>query len=185
MTAPAAADPGLAADLQAGIKVFPDFPRPGIRFQDLTPVFGDPALVRRLAEAFTACFSGAFDRVMAVEARGFVLGTALAAAADRPLVLARKAGKLPGPVDRVEYELEYGKATLEAQLGAVGAGDRVLVVDDLLATGGTLAAAGELVTRAGGEVAGYAVAVTLEGLGGAARLAPARICSILDIEVDE
>ncbi|MFD0854887.1 hypothetical protein ACFQ07_21785, partial [Actinomadura adrarensis] len=84
MTAPADVDPCLAEDLRSAIKVFPGFPRPGIQFQDLTPVFGRPTLVRRVAEVFTAVHAGAFDRVMAVEARGFVLGTAVAAVADRP-----------------------------------------------------------------------------------------------------
>ncbi|WP_275461167.1 adenine phosphoribosyltransferase [Streptomyces noursei] len=174
--------PGTAAlrgAVRQRIRVVPDFPEPGIQFQDLTPVFGDPELVRRLAATFTAAFSGAFDRVLAIEARGFVLGTAVAAAADRPLVLARKKGKLPGPVHRADYALEYGTATLEIQRDALAPGDRVLVVDDVLATGGTFAAAGALVADGGATVAGYAVAASIAGLDGAARLAPDRVFSLL------
>ncbi|MFH8570337.1 adenine phosphoribosyltransferase [Streptomyces sp. NPDC017993] len=177
-TAPSGAA-ALRAAVRQRIRVFPDFPQPGIQFQDLTPVFGDPALVRRLATAFTEVFAGAFDRVLAIEARGFILGTAVAAAADRPLILARKKGKLPGPVHRAEYELEYGTATLEIQRDALAPGARVLVVDDVLATGGTFAAAGALVTGGGGDIAGYAVAASIGGLDGAARLAPARVFSLL------
>jgi adenine phosphoribosyltransferase len=180
MALTAVPDKRLADDLKDGIRVFPDFPQPGILFQDLVPVFERPALVRRLAEAFAATCR--FDRVLAVEARGFILGTAVAAAGDRPLALARKKGKLPGPVHRVDYALEYGTATLETQRDAFAAGDRVLVVDDVLATGGTLAAAGELVAHAGAEVAGYAVAVTIDGLGGPDRLAPASVFSILTVK---
>jgi adenine phosphoribosyltransferase len=171
MSSPVTTD--LAADLAAASRVFPDFPRPGIQFRDLHPVFADPRLVRRIAEAFAAEFAGRYDRVLAVEARGFLLGTALALLADRPLVLARKAGKLPGPVHRADYALEYGTATLEIQRDAVATAERVLVVDDILATGGTLAAAGRLVAAAGGEVAGYAVIARIDGVPLLADLAPA------------
>jgi adenine phosphoribosyltransferase len=165
----------LAADLAAAARIFPDFPRPGIQFRDLHPVFADPALVRRIGEAMTAEFDGLFDRVLAVEARGFVLGTAVALVSGRPLVLARKAGKLPGPVYRTDYALEYGSATLEVQCDAVRAGERVLAVDDILATGGTLEAAGRLVTACGGEMAGYAVISRIEGVPVTASLEGARL----------
>ncbi|MFH8492035.1 adenine phosphoribosyltransferase [Streptomyces longisporoflavus] len=169
----------VADALREAIRVVPDFPQPGVRFQDLAPVFARPDLVRRLAEAFDETFHGTYERIMAVEARGFVLGTALSALADRPLVLARKKGKLPGPVHRAEYVLEYGTATLEMQRDAVRPGDRLLVVDDVLATGGTLAAAAELVAAGGAHVAGFAVASTIAGLGGTESLAPAKVYSVL------
>ncbi|MCZ0975769.1 adenine phosphoribosyltransferase [Streptomyces albulus] len=173
--------PGTAAlrgAVRQRIRVVPDFPEPGIQFQDLTPVFGDPELVRRLAATFTAAFSGAFDRVLAIEARGFVLGTAVAAAADRPSSSpGRRASSRPGAPRRLR--LEYGTATLEIQRDALAPGDRVLVVDDVLATGGTFAAAGALVADGGATVAGYAVAASIAGLDGAARLAPDRVFSLL------
>lgn len=169
----------LADELSAAVRVFPDFPRPGIQFQDLAPVFARPDLVTRLAEAFTTEYAGEFERVVAVEARGFVLGTAVAAVGQRPLALARKKGKLPGPVHRVDYALEYGTATLEIQQDALLAGNRVLVVDDVLATGGTLAAVGALVAACGARVAGYAVAMVIDGLGGEPLLAPIPVFSVL------
>lgn len=169
----------LTAAIAESLRVFPDFPSPGIRFQDLTPVFGQPALVRQIARAFWEAYEGEFERVLAVEARGFVLGAAVSEATDRPLVLARKKGKLPGPVHRVEYMLEYGTAVLEVQRDAISPGDRVLLIDDVLATGGTLAAAAELVTRSAGYVAGAAVVLTIDGLRGADNLAPIPVYSLL------
>jgi adenine phosphoribosyltransferase len=108
-----------------------------------------------------------------------VLGTAVSGVTGCPLVLARKQGKLPGPVRGARYDLEYGTATLEVQRDALGTGDRVLVVDDVLAAGGTLTAAKALVTGCGAEVAGFAVVVEIEGLGGATALAPVRVFSVL------
>jgi adenine phosphoribosyltransferase len=169
----------LDAELSTAIRVFPDFPTEGVQFQDLTPVFADPDLLRRLADAVAAAFDGGFDRVLAVEARGFVLGTAVAARSGRPLVLARKPGKLPGPVHRAEYALEYGASALELQRDALRPADRVLVVDDVLATGGTLAAAGALVAASGAEVVGYAVVSVVAGLGGLDRLGPTRVFAVL------
>jgi adenine phosphoribosyltransferase len=119
--------------------------------------------------------------VLAVEARGFIVGTTTADVSGRPLTLARKRGKLPGPVRAAHYALEYGQATLEIQDDAFAPGERVLVVDDVLATGGTLAVAGELVRGGGATVAGYAVVLQLAELGGAARLAPAPVFSLLTI----
>ncbi|SFT93789.1 adenine phosphoribosyltransferase [Actinopolyspora lacussalsi subsp. righensis] len=172
-------DFGLKKELEEQIRVFPDFPKQGILFQDLTPVFQNPETVNRLAESFISAFDGKFDRVLAVEARGFILGTAVSAVGGRPLALARKKGKLPGEVHRADYSLEYGTATLEVQQGTLKQGDQVLVVDDLLATGGTLSAAGELVVTGGAKVAGYAVAATIEGLDGAERLSPTPVFSVV------
>jgi adenine phosphoribosyltransferase len=154
----------LGHDIKARLREYPDFPETGVVFQDLSSVFGDPVLMRRVAVAMATAFSGDFSHVVAVEARGFLIGSYLSQATALPLVLARKAGKLPGPVDRVEYGLEYGKAALEVQQGRLGPGDRALVVDDVLATGGTLAAATELVMAAEAQVAGYAVVLRIAGL---------------------
>ncbi|MBN6038812.1 adenine phosphoribosyltransferase [Amycolatopsis sp. 195334CR] len=165
-----ALDTALAADVVAALREFPDFPEPGVLFQDLSPVFADPVLLRRIARAVVTRFDGGFDVVLAIEARGFPLGALVAAESERPLVLARKPGKLPGPVHRVRYALEYGRTTLEIQRDALAAGARVLLVDDVLATGGTLVAAAELVHLAGAEATGCAVVVAIRGLGGAGKL---------------
>lgn len=156
----------LAEPLLQRVRVISDFPQPGIAFQDLAGVYTDPVLFAALATAVTDAFAEQFTHVLALEARGFLLGTAVGLAAGRPVVLARKAGKLPGPTRGVSYGLEYGSDRLEMQVAAFGSGDRVLIVDDVLATGGTLAAAAELVAMSGAVVAGYAVLLELAGLGG-------------------
>src|SRR5919197_724797 len=165
----------LRRQLSQHIRVFQDFPSAGITFQDLCGVLTVPSLVRGMAEAMAAGYPNGFDVVVAVEARGFVLGTAVAQVSDRPLVLARKKGKLPGPVHTTAYGLEYGTAMLEMQQGAVSAGERALVVDDVLATGGTLAATAELIRRGGADVAGHAVVLDIGALEGTRRLAPDRV----------
>ncbi|GAA2671980.1 adenine phosphoribosyltransferase [Streptomyces lunalinharesii] len=169
----------VADELRSALRTFPDFPKPGINFQDFTPVFAQPRLLRRIAESLAAAYDGEFDRVLAVEARGFVLGTTVAAVADRPLALARKKGKLPGPVFSAAYDLAYGTDTLELQQDAFAPGERVLVVDDVLASGGTLAAAAGLVAECRAQLVGFSVVMSLAGLDGAARLAPARVFSLL------
>ncbi|MFH8802902.1 S-methyl-5-thioribose-1-phosphate isomerase [Streptomyces sp. NPDC017936] len=166
---PTAATP-LSARIERLLLAFPDHPRPGIVFRDLAGVYSQPGLLAELADHVTRHFDGGFDRVLAVEARGFLLGAALSVRANVPLTLARKPGKLPGPVHGAEYELEYGTDRLEIQEGAIASGERVLCVDDLLATGGTLSAAAALVEAGGAQVAGLAVAVALAGLGGSERL---------------
>ena len=161
----------LLADLRAATRAVPDFPAPGVVFQDLCGVYLRPALVRGLANAVAAAVPGGFDRVLAIDARGFLLGMAVAQVAERPLALARKPGKLPGPVHREAYDLEYGNDALEVGCDALPPGCRVLAVDDVLATGGTLAAAVALTERAGARVAGLAVILEIAGLGGRDRLA--------------
>lgn len=161
----------LAADVARRVRVQPDFPVPGIAFQDLCPVFADQSLLTRTADAIVQRFAGRFDGVLAVEARGFVLGTAVAQRSGRALILARKPGKLPGAVHSVTYELEYGSAALEVQHDACAFARRLLVVDDVLATGGTVAAAAKLVGLAGGQVAGCAWVLAIAGLRGTDRLA--------------
>ena len=170
---------GVNIDPASAVRVFPDFPEPGIAFQDLAPLYASPGSLKRLGEALAQSFPAGFDVVLAVEARGFVIGTAVATAAARPLVLARKQGKLPGPLHRAEYALEYGSAVLTMQRAAVPLGAKVLVVDDVLATGGTLGAAARLVGEAGGAVSGFGVVLEIEALGGRERLAPVPVVSLL------
>jgi adenine phosphoribosyltransferase len=147
-----------------------DFPTPGIRFLDLTPVLADPAALRSVAAALVAPFAGEFDVVAGVEARGFAFAAAAAAASGHGLLLIRKAGKLPGERLAESYALEYGEATLEVHVDQLPASTRVLLVDDVLATGGTLGASARLIERAGWLVAGVSVVLELPGLGGRSAL---------------
>ncbi|GHD50152.1 adenine phosphoribosyltransferase [Mycetocola manganoxydans] len=149
----------------------PDFPKPGIVFRDLTPVFADADAFAAVIDDLAARFSGRFDAVAGVEARGFLLAAALAYAAHKPLVAVRKGGKLPGDVLSEDYALEYGSATLEIKPGQLAAGSRVLVLDDVLATGGSCSAAARLIERAGYSVAGMGLVLELEGLGARDKLA--------------
>lgn len=158
-------------DLRASIRAIPDHPRPGIVFRDVTTLMGDPAAfadtTRLLAEAFK---SQQVAKVAGVEARGFVFGAALADRLGAGFVPVRKLGKLPAETVARPYVLEYGEDTLEVHRDALTPGERVLVVDDLLATGGTARAAAELVREVGGEVVACAFVVEIEGLGGRAAL---------------
>jgi adenine phosphoribosyltransferase len=160
------------ADLRPFIRAIPDFPRPGIVFRDLTPLFADPAALRGAVELLAERLSaaGPVDLVFGAEARGFILGPALAMALGAGFVPARRQGKLPAATERVAYELEYGLAELHVHTDAIARGSRVIVHDDLIATGGTAAALGEIVQRLGGEVVAYAFLVELADLGGRARL---------------
>jgi len=161
----------VAVDLRALVREIPDFPQPGIGFKDITPILADPraldAAVTRLAELAPPDV----DIVIGAEARGFLLGPALARELGAGFVLARKPGKLPAETVRAEYVLEYGTDALELHTDAVASGARVLVHDDLLATGGTARALAQLVERAGGVIAGCCFLVELSFLGGRAALA--------------
>jgi adenine phosphoribosyltransferase len=150
--------------------VIPDFPEPGILFRDLTPVFADASALRTVIDELIAPFAGSFDVIAGVEARGFVLAAAAAVDARTGVVMIRKAGKLPRPVLSREYALEYGTATLELHRDELPAGTRVLLVDDVLATGGTLEASLGLLADARLAVAGVSVVLELEALNGRARL---------------
>ncbi|MDT0269461.1 S-methyl-5-thioribose-1-phosphate isomerase [Streptomyces sp. DSM 44915] len=178
---PEATDGEVAARIVGLLRGYPDHPRPGVVFQDLSPLYAEPGLLAELADRADALFAGAYDRVLAVESRGFVLGAVIAARRGVPLTLARKPGKLPGATHQAAYTLEYGTDSLELQRDAVAPGDRVLVVDDVLATGGTLAAVAELVAAADAKVAGMAVVVELTGLGGAERLADHRVAALSEV----
>lgn len=149
-----------------------DHPRAGVEFKDLTPVLADGDALAAVADALVAPYAGDFDVVAGVEARGFPFAAAAAARAGVGLVLIRKAGKLPAATHGEDYDLEYGSDRLEVHVDQVPPGTRVLLIDDVLATGGTLAAARTLVERAGWRLAGYSVVLELGFLGGRARLAP-------------
>lgn len=144
-----------------------DFPRPGIVFKDITPLIADPTAFRGTVELLAERTSGHdFDRIVGIEARGFIFGAALAYQLGKGFSPVRKPGKLPWRTDRETYSLEYGEGVLEVHEDAVEPGERVLVVDDLLATGGTAAAAAKLVERRGGEVVSLAFVVELAFLEG-------------------
>ncbi|MFU8945832.1 adenine phosphoribosyltransferase [Mycetocola zhadangensis] len=157
----------------------PDFPKSGIVFRDLTPVFADADAFTAVIDDLAARFSGRFDAVVGVEARGFLLAAAIAYAKHVPLVAVRKAGKLPGEVLAENYALEYGTATLEIRPGQLAPGSRVLIVDDVLATGGSSSAAARLVERSGYVVAGIGLVLELDGLGGRDRLSTYDVYSIV------
>ena len=149
-----------------------DFPRPGVLFRDVTPVLADPSGLRRIAVALASGVHTDFDLVAGLDARGFLLGGAVGALFGTGVLAIRKAGKLAGAVLAEDYELEYGAARLELHPDDVPDGARVLIVDDVLATGGTAGAAIRLLQRAGADVVGVSVMVELLALGGRAALAP-------------
>lgn len=157
-------------DLRALIRTIPDHPRPGIQFRDITTLLLDPAGLRATIERLANTVSDRPDLIAAIEARGFVIGAALAVRLGCGLLLIRKDGKLPGETIAEDYALEYGSDRLAMHVDAFTPGAKVLVVDDLLATGGTALAAARLVRRAGGEVTGARFVVDLPALGGTEKL---------------
>ncbi|MGJ9404636.1 adenine phosphoribosyltransferase [Arthrobacter sp. KK5.5] len=158
--------------------VVPDYPVPGVSFKDLTPAFADAVGLKRIVESVIEPFAGEFDVVAGIEARGFVLAAAAAYATGTGMVTIRKAGKLPREVHSEDYTLEYGTATLELHRDDVAPGSRVLILDDVLATGGTVGSAVRLVERAGCRVAGVGVVLELADLGGRASLSGHRVHSL-------
>ena len=160
----------MHARLAARIRDVPDFPKPGVLFKDITPLLADATAFAECVDALAAPWRDArLDAVCGVEARGFIFGAALARALGTGFVPLRKAGKLPAATHGVDFKLEYGDARLEIHADALASGARVVLVDDVLATGGTLAAALELLRGAGADVAGAAVVVELGFLHGHAR----------------
>jgi len=166
--------------VRARIRDVPDFPQKGIVFKDITPVLSDPALFRRVIDAFVERWKGErIDKVVAIESRGFIFGAPIAYALGAGFTIVRKPGKLPWEVIREAYSLEYGENVLELHVDAVGPGDRVLIVDDVLATGGTADAVGRLVARQGAQLVAFSFLVELGFLNGARRLGPERVHSLL------
>jgi len=181
----------LPGALQTRIRSVPDYPKPGILFKDITPLLQDPPLLSRCVGALIGAFpAGTFDVIGGIEARGFIFGALVAHTAGKPFFPFRKLGKLPYQSLREAYNLEYGQAEIEIHVDAIAPGQRVLIVDDLLATGGTAAAAARLVRRAGGEIAGVAFVVELTFLDGRRLLHEAgvpadRVVSLVGFRVGE
>lgn len=169
--APPSAEP-VAARLKAALRDVPDFPKPGILFKDITPLLASPDLFREAVNLFQSRHAGqGITKVAAIDARGFLFGGALAASLGAGLIPIRKHGRLPWKTWQESYELEYGKAVVELHQDACGAGDRVLLFDDLLATGGTARAATRLLERTGATIVGIDFLVELAFLNGRSRLA--------------
>ncbi len=159
-------------DLKSRIRTVRDWPKPGINFRDVTTLFQDAEAFRSTIDALVEAVAPLRpDIVAAVDARGFILGGALAYRLGKPFVLVRKKGKLPFKTVAEDYSLEYGTATIEVHADACRPGDRIVIVDDLIATGGTLLAAARLFRALRGEVVGVAAVIDLPGLGGSLRLA--------------
>jgi adenine phosphoribosyltransferase len=172
----------LTRDVRRTLRAIPDYPKPGIVFQDITPVLNDGALFRRVVEAMAAPFANAgITHVLGIEARGFIFGGPVATALGAGFVPARKPGKLPWQCVREAYELEYGTDALEAHCDACTHGARVLVVDDVLATGGTARAAGQLARVLGAELVGWTFLLEIAALGGRAKLAGADCRIVLTV----
>lgn len=168
------------ARLEGLVRDVEDFPEPGITFKDLTPLLNDPAAFRTVVDAFvTQAGHGQVDHVVGIEARGFLLAAPIAYHLDAGFVPARKAGKLPAETTAVTYDLEYGSATLELHTDAFGPGDRVLIVDDVLATGGTARATVDLVEELGATVVACHFLLELEFLQGRDALAGVPLWSLL------
>jgi len=158
------------------IRTIPDYPKPGILFRDITTLLADPAGFRGAVDALAAPYLGAgVTKVAGIEARGFILAGAVAQTLSAGFVPLRKKGKLPHATHSVEYDLEYGTDCLEIHIDAVEAGDRVLLIDDLIATGGTALAGADLLKRCGAQILAAAFVIDLPDLGGAARLRDAGI----------
>ena len=173
--------PNLNARLRATIRDVPDFPKPGIIFKDITPVLGDAQLFAETTRAMAAPFEADHvTHVVAIESRGFILGAPIAQHLGAGLVLARKPGKLPRATLREEYALEYGTDVLEIHADSLPAGAKAVIVDDVLATGGTAAAVSALVTAGGAKLIGFSFLMTLGFLGGRAKLGDLRANALLD-----
>ncbi|MDQ8703208.1 adenine phosphoribosyltransferase [Streptomyces sp. LHD-70] len=160
--------------LLSRIRDVPDYPKAGVMFKDITPLLADPTAFSALTGALAdLCVAQGATKIVGLEARGFILAAPVAVRAGVGFIPVRKAGKLPGATLAQRYELEYGQAEIEVHAEDLAAGDRVLVIDDVLATGGTAEASLQLIRRAGAEVSGLAVLMELGFLGGRARLEPA------------
>lgn len=167
--------------LRSSVREIPDYPKPGISFKDITPLLADPAALSTVVDAIVVSFGrGTIDKVVGIEARGFIIAAPVAYHFGAGFVPLRKEGKLPYHTMAQEYELEYGTETLEVHADAFGPGERVLIVDDVLATGGTARAACELVEEAGAKVAGLAFVIELGFLDGRKKIADYEFTSLLE-----
>jgi adenine phosphoribosyltransferase len=162
------------------VRDIPDFPEPGIMFRDITPLLGDVDAFRFVIDALADEFAGeTIDRVLGIEARGFLLAAPIAYRLGAALVPVRKTGKLPHDTHRETFQLEYGDDALELHIDALGHGESCLVIDDVLATGGTASATGRLVERLGGRLAGYGFLIELDALEGRSRLGDDHVRSLI------
>lgn len=172
----------MLKEIEAAVRDIKDFPKPGIIFKDVTPLLKDPKLLKETAVLLAAPWKDAgITVVAAIDARGFIFGTLLAAELNAALVPIRKKGKLPYSTVSAEYDLEYGSAAIEMHTDAVAAGDKVLIADDVLATGGTASAAGRLITETGAKIAGYSFLMELTFLNGIEKLDNANVEALLKI----
>ena len=170
-------------DLKSLIRDIPDFPKPGILFRDITTLLRDPEGLRHTVDQLAEEFSGqSVDYVVGMESRGFIFGTPLAYKLGAGFIPVRKPGKLPAAVHAVEYSLEYGSDTLEVHRDALEPPSRILIVDDLIATGGTAAATAELVHRTGCELVGFGFIIELAALGGREKLPDVPVVSLVSYE---
>jgi adenine phosphoribosyltransferase len=164
------------------LRVVPDFPKPGILFRDISPLLRAPQAYEYVIDQMSERAKDLrVDLIVAIESRGFLFGSPLALKMKKPLCIVRKPGKLPGETESVQYGLEYGVDMLHVQKGAISTGDSVLVVDDVLATGGTAAATGRLLSRLGGKVSGYLFLAELEGLSGRENLVDAQVEALVRV----
>jgi adenine phosphoribosyltransferase len=166
-------------DLRRYIRDIPDFPKPGIVFKDITPLLADAGAFRSAVDQVVARYRGKVDVVLGIESRGFLIGAAVAYGLGTGIAVVRKPGKLPWQTHSASYDLEYGSDKLEIHLDALTRGHRVLIVDDLLATGGTASATVELVTRCGAETVACAFVIELAFLNGRRRLAGREVFSLI------
>ncbi|MGO4571368.1 adenine phosphoribosyltransferase [Microvirga sp. 2TAF3] len=164
-------DQRLLTDLKSAIRSIPDYPKPGIVFRDITTLLGDARAFRRAVDELVHPFAGGrVDKVAGIEARGFILGGAVAHQLSAGFVPIRKKGKLPHETVRIAYSLEYGVDEMEIHTDAIGQGERVIIVDDLIATGGTAVAATQLLRQMGANIVAACFVIDLPDLGGAAKL---------------
>jgi len=175
----------LARVVKSGIRDIPDYPQPGVVFKDITPLLADGPAFRDVVDGLATTSGlgpgGTVDKVAGIEARGFILAAPVACRLGAGFVPVRKKGKLPGPTFSEDYQLEYATATIEVHQDAFGPADRVLIVDDVLATGGTAAATAALVRRTGAEVVGIAVLIELSFLGGRGKLTDLPVTALLTV----
>ena len=180
MVPPAASSMDIAELIRSRLRDVADYPQPGVTFKDITPLLADGKAFAAVVDALAATY-GPVDKVAGIEARGFILAAPVACRLGVGFVPIRKQGKLPGATYAQDYDLEYGTATIEVQTDSFAPGERVLVIDDVLATGGTARASADLVRRTGARVAGLAVLLELSFLNGRARLAELPVSALLTV----